>query len=651
MTQPHLRYALQLSQGETTNLTYVNAGQAATLTIVVSNPGPPVTVSSFVFSLGPFGNNAADLAGSASDVKPVLSKEWKRIGDTAFTVQPAVGGSFLVGTTPLTFVFDVSVNASAGTSQLAIAETTEHGTAHVAPIYITKMPSAFVLAHVSATPMLVEPNASVTLQWEGTPGQVYVVGFPGGTNTVVPTPDGAAAWVSPPVHTAFPTASYTISASTPTSSGVVSAAVSATVQVNIPQIVSFTQPEAFYSLPVKLHWQTVNADYCVVFADGAPVNRHAPANPGADGFAVYPRSHTTLYQIRAYRGENYVTSPAIDVTVYNWAFEQSIQMDYSVNTCLALTSGGGVLYYATGSGYQPRYNVAAINTRSMTRVTESNFQDGGMVPGQNGTGAGGLVLSRDGTKLFASTATGLTVLALPGLNGAPNTAYGVGGPLASSPDGSVLYMIASDHILVVSTDGFNPVVSSNALGFYTYSPTIAISPDGATLYLSTATQQYSTPVGQLYTVDTTTWTVKPVARVATGPIALTPDGSTLYTGIWTQDNKLMLQALSVPEFTVMWSVSLYDAPPGETPTILGMATDPSGGLFFALRHHIRNTIDDSNTLYFVDPRTNTLRQMGEQVQRNEGQYLGIVVDPAGQYAYYADGFQIFQYSSSGGGAR
>ncbi len=640
MTQPHLRYSLQLSQGQTTNLTYVNAGQAATLTIVVSNPGAAVNITSFDFALGPFGNEATDLAENVSDITPIHSAEWRVVvSGSSFTLEPVGGGSFLVGTTPLTFAFDVQVSPSAGTSQLAITETSAQGTAHLAPLSITKMPSAFVLANLQATPAVVEPNGTVALNWNATPGQLYVVNYPGGTDTVAGLSGGSATWASPPVLSAYPTVTYTVSASIEVTGQVVSAAASASVVVDVPQIMSFEQPPTCYALPVVLHWATVNTDYCVVYADGVAIDSHAPANPGSGGYAAYPRAHHTQYQVQAYRGSNFVSSQTVDVTLYNWTLDHVLKWDdlQSLNTVLALTWDGGTLFYGGDFG------VVAINTSTralLWRVTLAN-----------GVHQQGLVLSRDGTKLFVASANGplVAVDTTTAVVSAPISA--VSGPMVSSADGATLYMVVvggDPACSLVTVDVASTTVAKTAaLPIGGGEPAIALSPSGSTLYVNMKDDYIS---AHLYAVDTGTLAAPRVYGTKPGPMALTGDGKTLYVGVTSRSVVLNVAGLVVPDVVVKSLAFLYDPSPHTSSFVLGMDSDPSHGVFVSVLQLTSDFHDFEMVLYFVNPVTNTASRVGS-AHSSRARYAGVVVDAAGKYAYYADGVQVFQYNSLGGGAR
>ncbi len=643
MPQPLLRYQLQLSQGQTTSLTYVNAGQTATLTVIVSNAGANVTIRSLTFDLSPFGQNATDLATSVTDITPMPPTGWQSVAGTSFTLVPSVG-SAIIGTTPLTFEFQVRVNQAAGTSLLAITEVSASGTAHVAPIAITKMPASFTLSKLSAAPALVEPNATVTLSWSCDAGQLYTVGFPGGTATVTPPSGGTVTWVSPPVKSTFPSITFTVSASTQVDGQVLSAELSTTVTVDVPQIISFDQPAAAYSSPVILHWETLNADRCVLYADGVVVDQHAPANPGSGGYPVTPKAHSTQYQLHAYRNQAFITSQPIFVTLYNWAFLRSFKWgDESWSTSLALSADGEMLYFGGTN------SVDAIDTNGFTLVGQGTVA-GGVAPG-------GLALSNDGTTLYVSEFRGnLLAFQTADLAATPITIPVSGGAIALSPDGSTLYSIENEFtgkgvVHAVST-ATNTVAHSAEVGVIAVD--MSLSRDGATLYVLADENVH----GQctLYGIDTATFAATRLLAVGGNTMTLSKDGKTLFCCKSTSSRMMTttVEALDVPGFTVRSTVTPLAEPVDESgqkwAAITSMTADPSGGLFVSIfSYGIRAPFQDGPMeLYFVNPATNTVKHLSDSGARV--MTGGLVADAAGTRAYFADGRDIMVYTSTGGGS-
>ncbi len=647
MSAQRLNYALQLSQGTQTSLTYLNVGQSATLTVVVSNAGAPVDVTNLVFDLSPFGNAASDLAGSADDITPLAPSGWKVDPATSFGFTP-VSGSISIGTSPVTFTLQVNVNAVAGIARVAITEVSSAGTAHPAPIPITKMPPSFVLANLSASPELVEPGGTVTLSWSATPGQLYTVGFPGGTDTVTPPSGGTASWISPPVQTAYASVTYTVSASTQVSGQTLSAEVSTTVQVDVPQVVSFDQPPACYSTPATLHWQTVNADYCVLYANGSVVDQHAPANPGENGYPVYPKAHVTAYQLHAFHKKYSVSSQTVYVTLYNWAYERTFTPGFlGYEASLALTTDGRVLYYGDN------FNIFAIDTSAFTILGHAVVRV--YAGGPEADGVCSLAVSKDGRKLFVGMFPGvdglLHVYDTANLS-APSTTINVTtGPVAMSPDGKTLYMaagVASFGGGVSAIDTSTHAVLRQAGGRYDQYLGLSLSRDGSTLYGVRVDNQ-------LVTIDTSTLHATAVTTVAGAPCVLTADDATLYCGQFlsgrfpdAQSNTV--DSRTIPGFAVTRSVKL-PATSGPGISINALAVDPSGGLFLSLMMP-DGTVGGQPaqvTLFFVDPNTGACTLMDSVNQQIVGP--GLIVDDAGQRAYYANGTAIMVFSSTGGGVR
>ncbi len=659
VSQQLLQYALQLSQVQAnnvaTNLTYVNTGQAATLTILVSNKGADATITSIDFGLGPFGQDGTDLAASPNDVKAVLPDGWKIVPGTSFTVEPTAG-SAVIGTTSVTFVFQVNVNAAPGTSSLTITEVSTAGTAHVYPIPITKMPSSFTLANLSATPTLVEPNASVTLSWDCSESQLYTIGYPGGTSTYTSPAGGGASWVAPPVVSTYPNITYTVSASTQVSGQTLSAELSTTVNVDVADIISFPQPSAFYSSPVTLHWQTTNTDYVVVYANGIVVDPNAPANPGPSGYQTSPGGHSTAYQIRAYRNGVPSSPSTIYVTLYQWSYERTFGWgDVSAAMALALNADGSVLYFGGNWG------VTAIDTNAFTVIEQGVINAATTGPMPWGVSNSGLALSRDGTTLYAGVIGG-QVLAFQTANlAAPPTTIAVnGGPLALSPDGSTLYVgvnqwgtTSNGTVYAVST-ATNAVTQQVNLPGSWATTDLKLSSDGATLYvMGWGSDQANSP---LFSINTSTFVATQVTTAVTVPIALTRDDATLYCGLTANWGTITtnIQALAIPGFTQRNTVTPL-ATPGPNPndtyaTIIGMATDPSGGLFVSIMCFgvLIGGQNIPSVLYFVNPSTMAVTQLSTLGIRPNAN--AIVVDNAGNRAYYANGIEIVVFTSSGGGA-
>ncbi len=642
MSQQHLRYALELSQGSNTSLTYVNAGELATLTVVVSNPGADVTIDSITFGLGPFGQDATDLAAGPDEITVVAPVGWQSVSGTSFLLEPT-GGSVVVGTTPLSFSFQVQVNAAAGTAELAITEVSSTGTAHVAPITITKMPSAFLLANLSATPVLVEPNGTVTLSWSSTPGQAYEIGYTAGSAVVIGPPGGSTTWVSPPVVTSATSATFTVSATAQEAGQVLTITLSTTVNMDVAQIISFSPPATFYSSPITLNWKTVNADYCVLYANGSVVDPQAPANSPASGYSTTPPGRTTTYQLYAFRGANSAASPQISITVYNWTQVRSYSWgDVSYNTAFAINGDGSVLYFGGQQG------ITAINTSTLTQT--------GQAPVANGVGPQGLALSGDGTQLYVANFKGpLLVFNTSNLAAGPQTLSPTSGPLVASPDGTMLYMIIADdenslgEVLAFST-ATNAVVTSAELRAVANSSAIAISPDGRWLFVMASDQLRG--FSFVYNIATSAFEATLLRAVTASPITMDPTGETLWYSptdvngdaltTTVQNGNFMTGAVSGP----ITPNPLPASGSGLLASISGMAADPSGGLLLATAFSSETAATGSNNLMIIDPVTSTFRQL--YTANNMIISSAIIVDSAGDHAYLADGAQIVVFSSAGG---
>ncbi len=686
MPQPLLRYQMQLSQsssnGVTTSLTYVYAGQVATVSVVVANAGADVTIESLTFDFGVFGQNATDLAASAGDIVPIPPSGWSLTSDTTFTITPP-GGSIVVGTLPLTFVFEVTVNAVAGACSLAITEVSTVGSAKVYPIAITKMPAAFMLANLCAeptvvnpaSPMLVEPNGTVTLTWSGSADQVYTIGLPGGATSTCTAPSaGTISWVTPAVLGTDATVTYTVSASTQVAGQALTAELSTTLNVDVAQIISFTQPGAFYASPVTLNWQTSNADRCVLFANGVTVDENAPTNPGAAGYLAYPAAQSTQYVLHAYRGTTYVSSAIVFVNLYDWALTKTLSLgDLAMDRMmsLAISRNGTALYYG-GPSSVVAYNatsLAVLGTGVITVPTEP-----GAYPVPLAVANSGLVLSRDGATLYAGIVHG-QVLAFKTANlaAAPVTIPVTGGPLAMSADGSTLFVATSQWgvlsggvVNAVSTTTHS-VIKSVTLPVPAgaqqadWQPGVShigdavdmkLSPDGATLYvLMSAKNQGDSP---LYAVDTTTFAATQVATAACVPMSLSFDGGTLYCGANAGQGQLtpIVKALAIPGFAATTVATLIDVPPshaqGTGATITGMGTDQGGGLFVAANFAGIKISGQKYgvALFLVDPPTGTSTLLTTVAATPL--VSAIVVNAADDAAYFTNGAEIVVLSSNGG---
>jgi hypothetical protein len=355
------RYGITLSRGTQLGLDYLNAGESGTLTVLVSNPGPPLGVQNiaFTFSIGP---NATNLVASAGDITAIMPTGWIDLGRFNYA---APAGTTLDSTTVLRFLFTVNVNPLPGTTTFGILETTDKGQGAVTPApTITKMPDTFTLANLVATPGEITRGATVTLTWLATPQQRYTIEFADGPADYTPT-SAVAAWVSPPVNTSAQMYEFVVGATAQIGGQTLSAQSATAVEVDNPVIVSFPQPAAPFLLPpVTLQWQTSNADHCKLFSKGTLIDDNAPAHPPAAGYVVTPSKLRTPYSLYAVKGTT--VSPGQDVTVLYAQWVEGTPVDYKQpRLAIALAPSGRTLYV------QVNGNILALDAVSLQQLNSA----------------------------------------------------------------------------------------------------------------------------------------------------------------------------------------------------------------------------------------------------------------------------------------
>lgn len=363
-----LRYGFSLSEGPQVGLTYLNADQAGTITVIVSNSGDPVTLQSLSFSMA-VGDQNTDLASAAGDIVATYPTGWSDDGNFSYS---APAGLIVDGTTQLQFSFALKVNPLPGSTTIGIREVTDSGSAFMNPPYVLlKTPNTFTLANLSATPNEVTRGTPVTLTWSATPGQLYNIGYPDGPTPFVPT-SALAAWLSPPIETSQQNYTFTVSASIQVDGRTVTLQLPVVVQVDNPQIVEFDQPTApFMTPPVALHWKTSNTDHCQLFSNGVLVDGNAPANPGTAGYPVKPTVVETPYKLIAVKGNASSPSQEVDVLYAQWTEAAPIPFSGS-QTSIAMSPSGSLLYVNTGS------NLYSLDSVSFHQVATSRIYTGAL---------------------------------------------------------------------------------------------------------------------------------------------------------------------------------------------------------------------------------------------------------------------------------
>lgn len=664
---PLLSYSLLCSVGDSDGVTYVNVGQPATLTLVVSNAGAPVTLDSLTLAFS-LGTDGTDLAASAGNVTVVLpSAQWTAAWSANGLTLTPPGGSMVVGTTTgLTFDFQVSaVNSIVGTTQIDVTETASDQTAYVAPFAIPMLPAGFVLTDLVATPAQISPGGVVTLTWSGTPGQVYAINYFGGPAagvSVVAPSGGIVVWTSPPVGTSASSATFVVSATV--QSTTVQASVS--VLISAPQILTFPQPDPFYGASATLVWTTVNATSCQLWANGSPVDLNAPANSPAGGYVIQPTLQTTTYELFACQGSIVSAPQSVVVDAHFWAPSGSVAFpDPAVYFTLALTADGSTLFSA---GEQ----ITQFSTAPLA-VTSTNFPGFIDLDGIND-----LAVRSDGKWVFGSQS----------------------GVQSESPQVS-----PSPSIIVYapSSPGTSSWVTSN--GNIILGTLIALSPDNATLYTGFYNNHAATNASFL-ALDLTNmgipnsqvaiagkipwWGDTPAAlqvapngdvyavvqpdggpaallalsfsqqgytggcAVAANWFALSPDSQTIYLWAYNADSSALTIAaidknnLSLPP---RWQTTLFTPPAGVTALPVGLATEPSGGIFalFAVTglSARQGSVGNGLNIFGLSPDSGAASLLYQNATiPAELASVPLVADATGANLYLAMGGQIVKFTQT-----
>ncbi len=681
---PLLAYSLELSVAANNGVSYVCVGESATLTLSVSNPGETVTLDSLalIFSLG---TNATDLTTATSAITPSVPSGWTTAWtNTGLLLTPPNGSVSVTPTTGLTFVLTVSpVNAIVGTTSVALIETTASQTAYPPPFSIPKMPAGFVLSGLVAAPAQIAPGGTVTLTWNGTPNQPYTVNYFGGPAagvTVTAPASGTVAWTSPAVQTTSSSEVFTVSATV--QSATVQA--SAVVIVAVPQIESFPQPQEYYGEPVGLVWSTLNATSCQLWSQGTQIDAAAPANPPVGGYLVTPTAHLTPYTLYACNGGAQSAAQTIEVRVRQWALSGT-PLDFGDATpacSLVITSDGGtlfvqgqrlsmigtatlsvvrqtsivtnqtpaantlalapnasVLYVALNFGGQgPRLAPVSFSAASFASSTDwmELFYQAGAYPDDNFGQI--LVITTDGGTLY----TGFNqIQQVFGISAPPTVTQYTGLPANPVTQGScVTPLPASD----VGTCGGSTL-------------SLQLSPDNTTLYgvmaLTSPPASSGLPSLGLYAMPTASFTTATLITAVTAPcFALSTDGSAVYcAGPATSAGGLTVCALqsSTSGYTPQWTGVVCTLPSSATATLVGLATEPSGGIFAVvmidgLTGTAENPVGNGLNVFILNPVTGTATFLYYQdIPAGQVTFAAMVSDATGANLYLAAGGYLVHF--------
>lgn len=340
-----LRYGFTLSQNGERGVGFLTVDSPAKLEVEVSNPGQPLGVQSISFSFA-FGPNATNLAPSAGDVVAILPAGWTDQGN--FTYAPPAG--WKIALDAVRFAFDIrKVNNAPGTTTVGVREVTDSGSGILNPPFsINKLPAWLVLRNLRAKDPLIQPGGTVTLMWTATKGQLYSIVGPGINTTYVPASDNAL-WQSSSVQTMAPTATFIVSATIQVEGNILTAQANATVQVDVPQIMSFRAPERpVIEGTIPLQWRTSNTDSLKLIANGIATD--VPVNSPDPAYAAHPRAPRTDFQLRAKRGTTTIDSTPVTSLVYRWSVLKQVDLGYGRAWQAGFSNDGTRLFVSSEKG-------------------------------------------------------------------------------------------------------------------------------------------------------------------------------------------------------------------------------------------------------------------------------------------------------------
>lgn len=261
--------------------TPLQAGTAATLTLVVSNGSRQIVQATSIVVTLPVGTNARDLVADPSGIGLTVPGGWSGAQDGGkFTLTPGAADAGQVGAQGLVFVFDdVRVNDQPGTTLVGIDETAtfEGGTAveRSTDVPLSKFPEQFQVSDLAADPLSVDAGGTVTLQWTGTPATYRMQYSPGNGPAVDVSVGDTGPYVSQPLSRT-PNVVFTLVASV----AVPGQDQPLTVERQLAVDVRALSIDRFDALPsitpvngvAKLTWRTSNAASVVLQPGSRPVD-------------------------------------------------------------------------------------------------------------------------------------------------------------------------------------------------------------------------------------------------------------------------------------------------------------------------------------------------------------------------------------------
>ncbi len=681
---PLLAYSLELSVAANNGVSYICVGEAATLTLSVSNPGETVTLDSLtlIFSLGA---DATDLTPAPTNLTANVPSGWTSAWtDTGLQLTPPNGSVSVTPTTGLTFILQVaSVNTVVGTTSVGLVETTANQTAYPPSFPIPKMPSGFVLTGLTASPTQIAPGGTVTLTWTGTPNQAYTVNYVGGPASgvsVTAPASGTTAWTSPAIQTTGTSAAFVVSATAQSTT----VEASTSVLVSAPQILTFPQPGGCsYGEPVALHWTTVSATSCQLYANGVLVAANAPANTPPGGVPFVPTAPSTTCELYAYNGAAPSPPQSVTVNARLWSPGLSLSGQSSdFGADMVLSNDGTTLYAVSGA----KGSLSAIATSTLT-VASSAIPT---IPGVTGTsvlgGRRSLALSNDNTQLFVALQAvdegaplWNSVYGLPVANLAatPTLVAQFGSMVTVGPGGTTLYSLFYTYDSMAPCNSNTVLIAAPSPGtiqsFGQINQTIALtdvqlSADGSTLYTL-----FSCPAESvLSAIDTATLpanngngpgpdtvSTTPVAQPG-GPVFVlaptgAPNANTVYCCAATDaSGTIALLPVTVPDNTAQTPITLFTPPAGAAASIIGLAAEPKGGVFALVSISgltgtpAAGQPGNGLAIFVVNPVTGAASLFYYSAAVTDATVGTMLSDRTGANLYVAAGGSVFQFAKMSG---
>lgn len=617
-----LTYTFVLSEGIQTGLTYLNAGEPGTITVFLSSTDAVGIESiSFNFALGN-DPNGSDIADTLNDITIGYPKGWIDQGN--FTYTPPSSDPVTYDMLP--FTFNVNVNETPGITSIGIREISDSGTAILNPPYhLTKLPAGFVLADLTASPNPIASSDQVTLTWSATAGQKYQITYQGQEVPFTPS-SPTASWVSPQIFTADDSVSFSVSAAMQLPNGyTVSAQVSVDVAVDNPEIASFPQPQAPFVTSPVLHWETSNADHCEIFIDGVLIDGNAPANPGSAGYVIAPTKKRTPYTLYAVKGTTMSPSQTVTVLYYLWPLVKSYSLPYGA-AVLVLSDDGTTLY--------------AVDARIVTVIDTATDAISGTW--QWATGLAGsplplsviMVPSYQGVDVFMAMVAGAAApqLFIFDLGSLSSGVFTIADNVVSCQCGAgMLYVTRAPNTLTALENVFDPLWSlvlpdTVAVGGLT------LSPDFSTSYALVSTASVA-PAYTLCKCDNPTQQFTLSGRYGGAHGArpyMTPDGSRLY--VPSADEHSIVD-VALPGMTD-GATYLVD----DNGFITSVAIDPNGfGIYACVVYPAGST--SAAALYFIDTKDHGRRVLATAA--TGPCYMAVTTD--GSKIYWSSGTELLVF--------